>query len=278
MWRTLSLLFILPVLLLSCNGGNYVPCDTDTYHFADTSQFVSFDMNIELPADSDGIYADIRSSIIEKLIEQMASLGSYEEPHVIRPYDGDPDDILALLSHYGSHEFNFLEELAIDDDEERSKYSDFHPAWDCSFSVSLISESRSYVVFDSRSYLYMGGAHGGVTGAGQLTYSKTDGRLIESFLLPGCVEPLQPALKDGLLSYFADDGYETADDMMGFLFLGEDSIITLPAWAPYPTPEGLVFTYQQYEIAPYAAGMPAFTISYAKLKKYMTDEARRLCR
>ncbi len=278
MWRTLSLLFILPVLLLSCNGGSYVPCNTDTYHFADTSQFVSFDMNIELPADSDGIYADIRSSIIEKLIGQMASLGSYEEPHVIRPYDGNPDDILALLSHYGSHEFNFLEELAIDDDEERSKYSDFHPAWDCSFSVSLISESRSYVVFDSRSYLYMGGAHGGVTGAGQLTYSKTDGRLVESFLLPDCVEPLQPALKEGLLSYFADDGYETADDMMEFLFLGEDSIITLPAWAPYPTSEGLVFTYQQYEIAPYAAGMPSFTVPYAKLKKYMTDEARRLCR
>ena len=160
MWRTLSLLFILPVLLLSCNGGSYVPCDTDTYHFADTSQFVSFDMNIELPADSDGIYADIRSSIIEKLIGQMASLGSYEEPHVIRPYDGDPDDILALLftpsddevfyftsiqeaawvEQYGSLEELTAADIAFYVEQYEAIYNEAPDTYNAMFGVSSLEE------------------------------------------------------------------------------------------------------------------------------------------
>ena len=47
----------------------------------------------------------------------------------------------------------------------------------------------------------------------------------------------------------------------------------MPATSPYFTADGIVFTYQQYEIAPYAAGQPSFTLSYKDVASYLTKEA-----
>ena len=58
-----------------------------------------------------------------------------------------------------------------------------------------------------------------------------------------------------------------------FLLLDGD-LIPLPSWQPFPSKDGLVFTYQQYEIAPYAAGMPAFTIPYEDIAPYVLVEVR----
>lgn len=52
--------------------------------------------------------------------------------------------------------------------------------------------------------------------------------------------------------------------------------LPLPFYDPCLTSEGFVFCYQQYEIAPYAMGMPAFTVSYEKILPYLTDEAKSL--
>ena len=43
---------------------------------------------------------------------------------------------------------------------------------------------------------------------------------------------------------------------------------------PALTDEGVVFSYQPYEIACFAAGMYHFTIPYSRLKDYLTDEAK----
>ncbi|MBO6068986.1 MAG: DUF3298 domain-containing protein, partial [Bacteroidales bacterium] len=57
-----------------------------------------------------------------------------------------------------------------------------------------------------------------------------------------------------------------------YLFLDGDTI-PFPVWTPSPTEDGLCFTYQQYEIAAYAMGMPSFVIPYDKVKPYLTPEA-----
>ena len=49
-----------------------------------------------------------------------------------------------------------------------------------------------------------------------------------------------------------------------------------PVADPYMTEQGVHFLYQPYEIAPYAAGMPAFTISYEDIKPYLTIGALKL--
>ncbi|MDE6438615.1 MAG: RsiV family protein, partial [Muribaculaceae bacterium] len=45
---------------------------------------------------------------------------------------------------------------------------------------------------------------------------------------------------------------------------------------PYFMKDGVVFLYQQYEIACYAAGMPACVIPYSALLPFMTPAAREL--
>ena len=150
------------------------------------------------------------------------------------------------------------------------------PGWEYDFSLSKIDDNGTYAVFLSQDYVYMGGAHGGVTGAGCLTFDKRDGSRIEAFLDPDCVEDIQPLLREGLVSYFSDFEIDiTEDNLQEFLLLDGD-LIPLPAWQPYPSEDGLVFTYQQYEIAPYAAGMPSFVLPLEGVAPYLTNQARSL--
>jgi hypothetical protein len=50
----------------------------------------------------------------------------------------------------------------------------------------------------------------------------------------------------------------------------------LPQCPPLFTKDGVRFIYGQYEIAPYAAGMPDFTVPYNKLEKFMKVTAKKL--
>ena len=77
-------------------------------------------------------------------------------------------------------------------------------------------------------------------------------------------------------TWIVDEDMEiTQEELDNYLFL-ETGVVPFPAWTPYPSEEGLVFTYQQYEIAAYAAGMPEFTIPYADILPYLTPEAKAL--
>ena len=54
------------------------------------------------------------------------------------------------------------------------------------------------------------------------------------------------------------------------------SSLPLPSTPPFMTEKGYVLIYQQYEIAPYAMGMPGDTIPYNVLKPCLTPEAQKL--
>ena len=90
---------------------------------------------------------------------------------------------------------------------------------------------------------------------------------------------MQPLLKKGLKEYFnenADEKIKTDQQLMEQLMLPEESkgLIPLPAWTPSPDEKGkgLVFTYQQYEIACYAVGMPSFVLTWEELKPFLKDD------
>ena len=109
-----------------------------------------------------------------------------------------------------------------------------------------------------------------------MTFDKKDGRLVESLLVPGCTEAIQPLLVKGLLGYYSEAGMEMGEeDLLQHLFI-ENNTVPLPSWTPYPGEEGLVFTYQQYEIASYAEGMPSFSVPYEEIKPFLTEEAAKL--
>ena len=116
-----------------------------------------------------------------------------------------------------------------------------------------------------------------------VTFDKKSGVRLRNILNADCEKVLQPLLKEKVENYLkqtvSSDDREMSEaelkDLMDGLFL-EDGVIPLPGNGLYLSPEGVVFSYGQYEISAYAVGMPTFTVPYEKIGKYLSPEARRL--
>jgi hypothetical protein len=122
-----------------------------------------------------------------------------------------------------------------------------------------------------------GGAQGGMGGLGCMTFNRSNGKKITNFFTKGAAEKMQGMLKKGLKAYFSEAGapVKTDKELMEQLQI-EGNIIPLPVQEPYPSATGLIFTYQQYEIACYAARMPSFTVPYEQVMPYLTNEVKEL--
>ena len=133
--------------------------------------------------------------------------------------------------------------------------------------------SDSLITYSYSSYVYLGGAHGGSVGAGQ-TFDRSNGVKLtyaNTFLSEKRPE-LVALIKKGLVEYFKEGLSQDGDtvNLRDALLINPDTL-PLPAFDPEFTKDGVVFTYQQYEIAPYAAGMPSCIISYKDLSPLFTS-------
>ena len=130
---------------------------------------------------------------------------------------------------------------------------------------------------------YQGGAHGGyiVTGT---TFRKSDGRRMGSDMLrisdnPDKMEGWYRMLKEGVRSYFsANMDHPVTDSELKEMLIGVDDVnfLPMPQSQPYFSENGLEFIYQQYEIAPYAAGLISFTLPYEQVRPYLKAAAAAL--
>ena len=149
--------------------------------------------------------------------------------------------------------------------------------YDC--NITREYETDQYITLATLIYEYHGGAHGGALGISS-TFSKADGRRMGYNLLKNTdSEGFRKLIKEGLYEYFSSNDVEIKNDeqLLDMLTIeGGIDQLPLPFYDPWLTSEGFVFCYQQYEIAPYAMGMPAFTVSYEKILPYLTDEAKSL--
>ena len=278
------------LLAVSCdNAGG--PMETELYHWADSTACAYMTMDAELPSGADKVSAQVRGELAGLVDRILSHVTSYEDERFFEPFGGSPDDVQGMLEYYRDNSFAQIARLSQQDADERATYiiedPDFtdeekeemlagFPRWAYEFGLKKIADTERYVVFQSMDYIYMGGAHGGVTGEGCLTFSKKDGSRIAEFVDASRAAEMQPLMIDGLLRYYSENGYDTTwDELSGSLFI-EDGFIPLPAWPLYPTGDGLEFTYQQYEIASYAEGMPSFTVPYADIEPFLTPEAKEL--
>lgn len=242
--------------------------ETEVGTFSDSTRFCMTTLSIELPTGNSQAETLVRDSLVACVAKELVGLGSFENPEQIPAYSGDMSDVRGCADYYGSKLASAMNEFAESDES-------FYP-WENNISISMTGKSDKYVVFNCMNYVYLGGAHGGVTGAGPLTFDRRTGKKIEKFIVDSALMPLQDEIKKGLMSYFSEEeNLATVEDMMELLFI-EDGIIPFPAYQPEPGDDGLTFTYQQYEIAPYACGMPSFCIPYDVLAPYMTDEAKEI--
>ena len=277
---------------VACRPSGGKDLKTETMEYEDSTAHADLSVKVELPVPGQGAAAErIRKKLVEVMDGQLSHIGTYEEERQFPAFKGDAGKTESLLTYYRDKALEVLGKLSQEDyeervnsieendgltDEQRKEILDDMPGWEYDFGLLKERETDEYVVFLSQDYVYLGGAHGGVTGRGGLTFDKKDGHLVEQFLDSACLDAIQPLLRKGITDYFSEDDDEISpEELDNYLFL-ESGVIPFPAWTPYPGEDGLVFTYQQYEIAAYAAGMPNFAIPYEDLLPYLTPEAKAL--
>lgn len=125
-------------------------------------------------------------------------------------------------------------------------------------------ETGLLVTFTKEEYRYMQGAHddGALSGA---SFRKSDGlQLGWNMFTDEGIEKLRPLVRRTLMRrHFRIKNEEEFYDML--LVEDADSLFPLPETAPFCRANGVQFVYQQYEIAPYSAGMPQCTLPYSML-------------
>lgn len=273
------------------------PLEIENYTFSDSSKYANISIKAVLPVAKDSVSQVIRDSLVNIIGNSIRSYqGSQmeESKPLIAKYNGDEKDAKSMLDYYSKAVSKLLNSQAKEDYDERVKYweedttlteeqrKEFKEGvtpWDYSMDVTKTSEDSTFVVFNDTEYAYIGGAHGGVFGWGGITFRFSDGSIVKDFLKDNVLKDMQPLLKKGLKEYFnenADEKITTDQQLMEQLMLPEESkgLIPLPAWTPSPDEKGkgLVFTYQQYEIACYAVGMPSFVLTWEELKPFLRED------
>lgn len=168
--------------------------------------------------------------------------------------------------------------------EDFAAFDSVKPAYPISYefdySVGPVYATDKVVTYSATDYGYMGGAHGGTVCDSQ-TFRLSDGLGLTTanmFLAdsgPAVTEMVKRAI---YTQYFLPQTEGATEESMPFrdCLLIDPAEMKLPQFPPYFMKDGVVFLYQQYEIACYAAGMPACVLPYSALLPFMTPAAREL--
>lgn len=126
------------------------------------------------------------------------------------------------------------------------------------------------VTYEHTSYLYEGGAHG-IGGKYGSSFRQSDGKMFGKKCFTS-YKPLHKLFVEGLKQYFK---VKTDAQLLDCLNQGTKlANIPAPALEPWITEDGVVFSYTNYEIAPYSAGSPTFTLPFDKIEQYLTEEGK----
>lgn len=228
-----------------------------------------FELSALLPTGQDSASTAIRTELLATLQAELQTWHSADESE-----GGTPmgiDDVKARVEKCYDESHAALV-------KEKEEYDlPFYAPYEWQFKIDTLGQTDRYIVYSARGYQFTGGAHGGVIGRGCMTFDKADGHVFADWIMDECDPGFLQLVLEGIARYFSEAEEKTvAVDQLSDYLLENPDYVHMPAEAPYPSAEGLVFTYQQYEIAPYAAGMPNFTIGYEQLMPYLTDKAKAL--
>ena len=147
---------------------------------------------------------------------------------------------------------NFFEE---DGREPKSDYEE---------NFTLSEQTNLYVTYTTEGFLYSGGAHE-MPWYNGTTFSKIDGSIVGYDLFENPEQLIQIIAENIDSQYFSK--YEEDN-----FFFDYDDITTLPENEPWLETDSVVFCYQPYEIAAFAAGMPLCKIALSDLKPYLSEK------
>lgn len=146
----------------------------------------------------------------------------------------------------------------------------FPMSYEYDYSIKPLIVAPRYVTMLYTSYVYTGGAHGGADAIGQ-TFAADNGLALDlDMFKEGTTEKVLQLVKKGLMEQYFE---VSTDDEFKDMLLVNNGTLPFPANPPYFEENGVCFLYQQYEIAPYAAGMPQCLIPFETLRPYFTQAA-----
>lgn len=251
-------------LVMACKGteneSQKLAFETKTYE--SKTKIVDLKLSVDFPTSGNAVLTNaIAEYVSEALGNTLAG----------NTYAGDVANADSLLNHYGTAVKDSLTAWheGMPDDMQ----------YVFTTTVKKAYETDSYVTLVTNNEQYTGGAHGMTTESG-MTFRKSDGRRLglEMFVNLQSDE-LHQLTKEGLKEYFKSCGetVNTDKELKEMLFIDDDvNFLPYPKQPPYLTTEGVTFEYQPYEIAPYAAGLPKFTIPFAKIRPYLTSTVQKM--
>lgn len=276
MIQSIAVIGMLAIAIASCKSTKKSDTTTENVMVSAVSKPVGKDTitikNIRrVQRDSLGLFAVVfdvptsgsdimKNAITEWISEELE--GSYE---------GELTDVEKMADYYMDkvlkRNYETASEFKAESGQDQLNYED-------STTINKFYESDAFITYSYVSDGYTGGAHGYHIYKGQ-TFRKSDGRRIgwDVFQRTYSVEFMN-LIRDGLKEYWEVKTDEELDDML----MDKDnfSVRPLPDCPPLFEKKGVTFVYNQYEIAPYAAGLPSFTIPYEKLVPFMNATAKKL--
>jgi len=229
------------------------------------NQTGTYDLTIDFPVSGN---ATLVNAIREYISESLGgTYGGGEEDSLQGSYSGDIADGEKMANYYFDLK---LKEFADMHKSMKAEGMPEIPELASSTKITKDYETERVVTYLFNSYENGGGAHGGAVGSG-MTFRKSDGRRVGWDMFSS--GKMQTVLRDGLKEYFE---VKTDEELASNLTLTETYLLPMPVTPPIFGKDGIIVTYQQYEIAPYAAGMPSFVIPYNKAKAMMNNTGKQL--
>ncbi len=260
-------LFIVVALLTGCgqtSGTGTAKADTEVAAVdtkAAEADSVSYDFSNEK------LECKVTAPVPEEGLRQ--AVGEWMDELLGGTYPGDASDIKALTEFYGvAHRDSLSKEIEEDSDRPLFDKLAYEARVEKTFESPLVAS------FNLSIYINLGGAHPS-SQEYAVTFRKSDGRRLSWDIIRHYTDyQFKQLLKEYVKEYM---NVETDEEMARMLFDGNDvNNMPWPLTPPQLTAEGIAFVYQQYEIAPYALGMPSAIIPYSRVKPLLTEQAKML--
>lgn len=249
---------MIATMISSCSGNKTTEptFTTDSVKYENKEKLAEVTIKADYPKGNNQVLVN---AIAEYISEELGGT-----------FNGDLNDAQAVVDYYGNEATKDIVDYAKDFGTEDI------PPLTSDVTFKKIYETDKFVTYTYEREEFMGGAHGSYTCIGT-TFRKSDGRKFGIEMLRDIdSDGFHQIVKEGLKEYFAteDNPNTTDEELKSYLITDHDvNYLPIPVNSPYLTEKGLTFAYQQYEIAPYAAGLPTFTVGYDKIKPYLTQTA-----
>lgn len=301
---------------MACNGRTQQRTETaatDTFCI-DSADYEGSDsataevkLHIEYFRGESPLARSVRSYVREELEkmnsevqnDRYAPNGVSDQAENARKWDGEASDIHGMTAFYGRQ---IYENLRTESQELNANVgTEYALRMVQDYALRLLCDTERFVTLRVNGYFYEGGAHG-YPYEDTKTFVRESGERLTQVLDTTQTEALQPLLLQGICDYLNSwnegEGYGegesiTPHTVKSYLLLdmitgigsgtadtlpdaAADYLVPLPAITPALTEEGLLFTYNPYEIAPYSVGIITFTVPYESLRPYLTEKVRQL--